>query len=514
MVNAGTKTIGDCIYFIVTPPQGERLDNLKRRWVTAIKKVTCANLKKLHEVANIDWVKPLDRSLQRILELGDAWATRSDIEEALHTSKSDVEKALLDDNVDEILAIMPTAAALVQRGKMQALPALYEALAAEEPPAIADCQHRFFEENMYTREVRGPCGMCGVTAEQQIDERRPKGFTKCASCGGTRCKPCAYATDKVQEEQNDLLRAYHEATRTHVWQPCPCTECDICKGPAAQSCACGEAQCESCAHACVWERPAVEGATCCLCLSDLGADSLAVCACGKSRCWECVSRTERPLWCYPADSTTFFVTDLQKMADNDKIAWLKHELDDEDAPLAQFAATFLYFFGEKICIELQKDKCLKLYRQYANVAKRKDLTPEQQKTLYSMRCRIPTEELTDFERVWDADAPQRCLGCAKAIHNTSDKGKFCSEACRGGGKLTTCIPCGNKVVDQGGVPVCTSVGCWVAEESALCAALKRSREEEGGGPSTLHIAGQLWRWPRKQESDPNHTLAWTKRRRL
>ena len=105
--------------------------------------------------------------------------------------------------------------------------------------------------------------------------------------------------------------------------------------------------------------------------------------------------------------------------------------------------------------------------------------------------RIPTEELTDFERVWDADAARRCLGCAKAIHNTSDKGKFCSEACRGGGKLTTCIPCGNKLVDQGGVPVCTSAGCWVAEESALCAKLKRSREEEGGVPSTLHIAGEL-----------------------
>ena len=163
------------------------------------------------------------------------------------------------------------------------------------------------------------------------------------------------------------------------------------------------------------------GATCDLCLSDLGADSLAVCACGKSRCWECVSRTEKTLWCFPADSTKLFVTDLQKMADDDKIAWLKHELDDEEAPLAQFAATFLYFFGEKICIELQKDKCLKLYRQYANVAKREDLTPEQQKKLYSMRCRIPTEELTDFERVWDADAPQRCLGCAKAIRTHRTK---------------------------------------------------------------------------------------------
>ena len=245
--------------------------------------MTCANLKKLHEVANINWVRPLDRSLQRILDLGDAWATRNDIEKALNTTKSDIEKALLDVNVDEILAIMPSAAALVQRGKTQALLALYDALGADEAPAIADCQHRFFEENMWTQEVCGPCGMCGVTAEQQIKERRPKGFTKCASCGGTRCKPCAYATNKVQEEQNDLLRAYHEATRTHVWQPCSSTECDICKGLATQSCACGEAQCETCAHACVWERPAVEGATCCLCLSDLGADSLAVCACGKSR---------------------------------------------------------------------------------------------------------------------------------------------------------------------------------------------------------------------------------------
>jgi len=201
------------------------------------------------------------------------------------------------------------------------------------------------------------------------------------------------------------------------------------------------------------------------------------------------------------------------MADDAKIAWLTHELDDEEAPLAQFAAKFLCFFGEKIGIDSQKDKCLKLYRQYANIVKRNDLTPEQQKTLYSMRCRIPTEELTDFERVWDADAPQRCLGCAKAIHD-ADKGKFCSEACRGGGKLTTCIPCGNKLVDQGGVPVCTSLGCWVAEESALCATLKRSREGEGRVPSTLHIACELWRWPRKHEEDPNHAPAWTKRRRL
>ena len=347
----------------------------------------------------------------------------------------------MDDNVDEILAIMPAAAALVQRGKTQALPALYEALAADVKPAIADCQHQFFEENMFTHEVCGPCGMCGVTAEQQIEERRLKGFTKCASCGSTRCKPCAYETNKIQEEQNDLLRAYHEATRTHVWQPCPCTECDICRGPAAQSCACGEAQCESCAHACVWERPAVEGATCCLCLSDLGAESLAVCACGRSRCWECISRTEKTLWCYPPNSTKLFVTDLQKMADDAKIAWLTHELDDEEAPLAQFAATFLYFFGEKICIELQKDKCLKLYRQYANIAKRNDLTPEQQKTLYSMRCRIPTEELTDFERVWDPRAVARCLECSKKMPAKSD-GDFCSDACRMAGRRATCTRCG------------------------------------------------------------------------
>ena len=43
-----------------------------------MKKLTCSNLNKLHELANIDWVRPTDRSLQRILSLGDVYATTGD----------------------------------------------------------------------------------------------------------------------------------------------------------------------------------------------------------------------------------------------------------------------------------------------------------------------------------------------------------------------------------------------------------------------------------------------------
>ena len=69
--------------------------------------------------------------------------------------------------------------------------------------------------------------------------------------------------------------------------------------------------------------------------------------------------------------------------------------------------------------------------------------------------------------------------------------------------------------DVRGVRVCTSgEGCWVAKDARGCAERKRRGEEEGGVPSTLHIAGQMWIWPLKREVDPNHVPAWTKRQRL
>ena len=104
----------------------------------------------MHEFANIDWVRPIDQLLQRILGLGGVYAT-----------KGDVERALLEDNEDEVLALMPAAAALVHRGQSQSLPALYGALAIQETRAIADCRHRCFTENMCTTQIAVPCGVGG-----------------------------------------------------------------------------------------------------------------------------------------------------------------------------------------------------------------------------------------------------------------------------------------------------------------------------------------------------------------
>ena len=54
---------------------------------------------KLPQLARVEWVRPLDRSLQRILGFGDVYATRGDIENALR-----------DCDDDELFALMPGAA--------------------------------------------------------------------------------------------------------------------------------------------------------------------------------------------------------------------------------------------------------------------------------------------------------------------------------------------------------------------------------------------------------------------
>ena len=97
------------------------------------------------------------------------------------------------------------------------------------------------------------------------------------------------------------------------------------------------------------------------------------------------------------------------MKESVKLEWLGLELG-EGASLVDFARKFRELFGERIG---EKAACLKLYRQYANIAERSLRGPystvaEAQKKLYSMECQIPPEELEEFQRNWDLDAPRRC----------------------------------------------------------------------------------------------------------
>ena len=222
------------------------------------------------------------------------------------------------------------------------------------------------------------------------------------------------------------------------------------------------------------------------------------------------------VWKNPLQPELFYV-DVANLRNAEKKALLLHELG-EDAPLADFARKFVDISGHPAGPDQQKTQkstCLQLYREYAKIADNMSFSEQDRKTLYSKTCMIPPIELSDFERVWKPNAPQRCLECTKEIiPQASAKHGFCSDTCRYAGVTATCVPCGSKIVRESGVQVCKRTACQIANDSSVCAAVKRRREDEGGEPSTLHIAGQMWFWKHEQKTDPNHAPAWTKRRRL
>ena len=508
--NVAIKQVDEHVYFIATEAHQRRADNAQRHWTTVMQKVTCSDMLKLPEVATIEWVRPFNRHLQRLLGLGDA-----------HATKADVVNAMRQEDEHELLAMMPEAAALIEEGQLHVLPALHDALNASAPPALADCEHVFGTENLLSLAVPGPCTACCMTAERQRDEGKIKGFTKCTLCSTVRCKSCMSESDELQRERRELLRAYHEATRTHVWDATG-ESCDSCGAEAAKACACGEERCNQCAHTHSWMPTADDDdAACIFCGDDAG--SKCKCSCGAVRCESCAKIQDKSacpsagLWWkqHPAQPGPLYVVDLPRMKRDEKLEWLAVELGEEEASLQAFADMFLRKFASKIGPETQKAECLKLYREYAKIADKTSFSEEQRQTLYTMTCMIPPDELADFERVWDPNAPARCLECSKEVRSPSVGRGFCSDACRDAGQTWSCGECGSKAVIQSGIRVCTSSGgCSVAKDSKLAAELKRRREEEGGLPSTLHIAGQVLLWPMKREVDPNHVPAWTKRRRL
>jgi len=508
--NVAIGQIDDCVYFLVSEAHQRRADNAQRHWTTMMQKVTCSDLRKLPEVATIAWVRPFNRHLQRLLGLGDA-----------HATKADVVNAVRQEDEDELRAIMPEAAALVEAGRLNVLPALHDALNASGPPALADCEHVFGTENLLSSALLGPCTACGMTAERQRDEGKVKGFTKCTLCSTVRCKPCMSESDKARHERQELLRAYHEAKSTHVWEEVSGASCDRCGAEPAKACACGEERCDGCIHTHSWVPSFDDDAACTFCMAE--ASSKRKCECGAVQCESCASILDKSacpsagLWWkqHPAQPGPLYVVDLPRMKRAEKLEWLAVELGEEEASLQAFAEMFLQKFADKICQDKQKAECLKLYREYAKIAQKTSLSEEQRQKLYSTTCMIPPDELTNFERVWDPKAPPRCWECSKEVRCTSAGRVFCSDACHDAGQTWTCGECGSRVVIQSGVRVCTSgEGCWVAKDTRGCAERKRRGEEEGGVPSTLHIAGQMWMWPLKREVDPNHVPAWTKRQRL
>ena len=78
-LNAAIKQVDERVYFATTETHQRRADNAQRHWTTVMQKVTCSDMRKLPEVATIEWVRPFNRHLQRLLGLGDAHATKTDV---------------------------------------------------------------------------------------------------------------------------------------------------------------------------------------------------------------------------------------------------------------------------------------------------------------------------------------------------------------------------------------------------------------------------------------------------
>ena len=180
----------DLLYFVVTDEKPN--PNAQRDWQHGLHTVTLPDMRKLPDVAEVQWVRHFTRFSQRRYGWGDALAT-----------KEEVQAAVDDENGAEVLAIMPTAATLVQRGELEHLPNVFEALRSGLP-ALADCRRQLLSETMFAQQVPGPCGACGKV---ESDAYR-QGFTKCGACDAVRCKPCAIEAMIQQDQRQSFLRAY------------------------------------------------------------------------------------------------------------------------------------------------------------------------------------------------------------------------------------------------------------------------------------------------------------------
>jgi hypothetical protein len=180
---------------------------------------------------------------------------------------------------------------------------------------------------------------------------------------------------------------------------------------------------------------------------------------------------------HPTAPLPFFVVCPKRVPDEEKVAWLRHELGG-DADVSDFARKWLELFGDTSVPAMQRAVCLKLFCAYSGSPWRKEAD-------------LPPAELTEFLRVWDPAAPERCSECSRAAPPPGRfpvrKGgrPYCSEACACAGQLLACRRCGGAVdaeyprcasCNWGLAPPTRALGDALAEsELALCKFLRITR---------------------------------------
>ena len=214
---------------------------------------------------------------------------------------------------------------------------------------------------------------------------------------------------------------------------------------------------------------------------------------------------------HPMRPLPFYVIDQQKVPNDEKLRWLHQELG-QGATLEDFARKFLELFGGKVhTTSQQKALVLKLFGAYAQ---------QSPACGWKKESDLPPPDLVEFQRVWDPDAPARCLECGKALPGErSSRSTHCSDACRLAGVRTVCAYC-KRALQDSVHPYCTV--CKRGSPPPQPPARKRNP----GGPGTIgerldkHLAEQRAMlamaqrvWFTDQQKDPAHEPAWKSRRR-
>jgi hypothetical protein len=247
----------------------------------------------------------------------------------------------------------------------------------------------------------------------------------------------------------------------------------------------------------VWSTEANRKSICARC----ERNSPHECECGCRRCKACID-TPSPLapetrWQqHPTAPLPFYVIDNVKLADAEKLAWIRHELG-ADADIGTFAAKFLDLFGGRIRGTFpQKAACLKLFAAYSG-------------SNWAKECDIPPADRELFIRAWGEEHGicRECGGTASGL--------YCSRECETAGATTVCVKC--KASLDPWYPHCSecSVGNGPSEgllayrdrvcaPGSLEAAMQRQVE-------ALALANRVWMSERACVE--GHEPAWKRRRR-
>ena len=178
------------------------------------------------------------------------------------------------------------------------------------------------------------------------------------------------------------------------------------------------------------------------------------------------------------------------------------------------------FFKDTVTTQ-QKNLVLQLYRRYAKVAEADDKGAYEdletaRLSAYSKESRIPPSELQAFQRVWDKNAPSRCLHCNAAIpdgksycklHQAVGIKLFCNRR-MGGGEV-----CGGLIDVVNEVRVCQK--CSGGKETA-----KDAKQPVTEGSLAEYVAKHqkeseaITRFWTKRERTADTQPEWVKRKRL